>query len=208
MKLPRYIQKEGFLFFLIGSVLFYLTSVYFGGVYIRLARFWFALYVLDFILLIINSQTLRYSLDFDRDHISKGDHIKYSIKIQKGTPFPVPWIRIEQARIHSRQGDETPPQFFSLLSDEIWEYKQDVHAEIRGVYTLGLSRLSLRGLTAVLSVDLPIWSQSFYVYLSLPGVFGCSYRTEADHSWLSGLGKPDGVHRAGFQDTLSVNITP
>jgi len=176
MKNPGHVSREHLLFFLLGSLLFYLSASYFGGVYIRLARFWFVLQFLDFLVLMINVFSLRYFLDFSRDHISKGDTLSYSIKIQKGTFLPVPRVIAEQSRIHIRQDDGASIEPFSLNSRAIWHYDRDVHALLRGIYTLGLSRLSVRSFNGLFTVDLPIWVKTFYVYPRLIDLSGVLIR--------------------------------
>jgi len=164
MKFPIHFNRSASFFFLLTTLLFYLSSAYFGGVYVKMARFWYVLNALDFLYLIINVFTLRYFLDFNSDHISKGDRIKYSIKIQKGTLLPVPWVGVEQTRVHVRQENKTPFLSFSLFSSGVWHYDKEIHAQLRGIYTLGLSRLTLRSFNGMISVDLSIWAKSFYVY--------------------------------------------
>jgi Protein of unknown function DUF58 len=164
MKLPFHFHKETLFFFLAGSVLFFLSSRYFGGMYIRLSRFWFTFFILDIVMLLINHLTLRYSLDFNRDHMSKGDTITYTISIQSGSILPVPLLMLELAQVHREEKQEERFLRFSLKPGESWIYSRDVHASLRGIYTMGLSRLSLRSLSGLLSLDMPIWARDFYVY--------------------------------------------
>lgn len=164
MNLPFRFHKESLFFFLAGTVLFYLSSRYFGGMYVRLFRFWFLFFSLDILMLIINHLSLRYHLDFNRDHMSKGDTITYTVSIESGTILPIPHLLLELSRIH--QKEEQTDRFirFSLRPGERWAYSRDVHASLRGVYTMGLSRLTLRSVSGLLSLDLPIWARDFYVY--------------------------------------------
>jgi hypothetical protein len=164
MILPFHFHTESFLPFISGSILFFLSSRYFGGVYVWLARFWFILFFLDFVMLIINSFTLRYSLNFNRNHINKGDRIQYTVLITGEGKLPVPLVKLEFTRIHIKTDQQIEPVSFSLLPGKVWKYQQEVYAEIRGVYTMGVSRLSLTGLTGLITIDLPIWSRTFYVY--------------------------------------------
>jgi len=53
---------------------------------------------------------------------------------------------------------------FSLMPGKVWQYQEEVHADIRGVYTMGVSLLSLKGITGLITLDLPLWSRTFYVY--------------------------------------------
>lgn len=164
MKLPFRFHKETLFFFLVGSVLFFLSSRYFGGIYIRLARFWFIFFVMDIAMLLINHLTLRYSLDFSRDHMSKGDTITYTISIQSGAVLPVPLLMLELSQVHREEKQDGRLLRFSLKPGESWIYSREVHASLRGVYTMGLSRLTLRSLSGLLSLDMPIWARDFYVY--------------------------------------------
>lgn len=164
MNFPFRFHKETLFFFLAGTVLFYLSSRYFGGIYIRLFRFWFIFYLLDILTLVINHLTLRYSLEFNRDHISKGDTVSYKITIQSGSILPVPLVLLELAQVHQKEKQENRIIRFSLKPGECWGYSRDVYASLRGVYTMGLSRLTLRSVSGLLSLDLPIWTKNFYVY--------------------------------------------
>lgn len=164
MKLPFQFHKETLFFFLAGSVLFYLTSRYFGGIYIRISRFWFSFYILDIVMLLINHFTLRYSLDFNRDHMSKGDTIRYKISIQSGSILPIPLLILELSQVHRNETQEERHLRFSLKPSETWVYSRDVTATLRGVYTMGVSQLTLRSVSGLLSLDIPIWARNFYVY--------------------------------------------
>ncbi|MDC7235917.1 MAG: DUF58 domain-containing protein [Spirochaetales bacterium] len=164
MNLPFRFHKETLFLFLAGSVLFFLSSRYFGGVYIRLSRFWFVFFAADLLMLLINQLTIRYSLDFSRDHLSKGDTVRYTISMESSFFLPVPLIRMELAQLHSRTEEGDREIRLSLKPGERWVCSRDVHVTLRGVYTMGLSRLTLRSVSGLLSLDLPIHSRSFYVY--------------------------------------------
>ncbi len=164
MNLPFRFHKETLFIFLAGSVLFFLSSRYFGGIYIRLARFWFIFFAADISMLLINSLSLRYSLDFSSDHMSKGDRITYTVRIQAGSLLPVPFLTLELARIHRNEAEGERLIRFALMPRGSWVQTREVHARLRGVYTMGLSRLCLTSLSGLLSLDLSIWARNFYVY--------------------------------------------
>ncbi len=168
MTLPFRFHKETFFIFLAGSALFFLSSRYFGGIYIRLSRFWFTFFTADILILLINSLTLRFSLDYSSDHMSKGDRVEYRISIQGGSLFPASSLLLELAQVHHSDTGGGEKIRFSLRPGETWTYRREVHARLRGVYTMGISRLRLKSFSGLLSIDLAVRARNFYVY---PRVF-------------------------------------
>lgn len=158
------VHPRSFLPFLIGSALFSLSALYFGGIFRRIALFWFLLFFLDVTLLILNAVNLRYSQDFGSGHLSKGENIEYALRIDGPAFLPVPGIELEFSRIHVRRAEEMPPQSFSLGPGGSRRITRTIHTELRGIYTMGLSRLSLKSLSGMVSLNLSIWSRTFYIY--------------------------------------------
>lgn len=164
MKLPFRFHRETLFLFLAGSVLFFLSSRYFGGIYIRLSRFWFTFFFLDILILIINQLTIRYSLDFSSDHMSKGDLFRYTITVQGSPLLPIPHLSLQLAQVHEREDEGGELIHLALKPGELWTYSRERTITLRGVYTMGISRLNLASMSGLVSLELPVKARNFYVY--------------------------------------------
>ena len=170
MKTPARIEIKVLLPFLIITLLLYLTSRYFGGIYIRALRFWIIILSLDFLMLLINRFFLRYSQTFTHKHVQKGEIVQYDLNVSGWGIIPVPSVTVEFTRIHQRDKQVLPNQHFSIRPMSRHPFFREIYAELRGVYIMGLSRLSITGFTGLITLDLPIWAKTFYVYPRLIGL--------------------------------------
>lgn len=146
------------------TILLFLVSRYFGGSFIRIARFWYLLFLLDFIALIINSASLRYSQSFTSKNVSKGEVIEYQLNISSWGLLPAPSVSLAFARIHQHDRKPIPPIEISIPPKSRWNFSKEIYAGLRGIYTMGLSELKITGFTRIISFSLPIWAKTFYVY--------------------------------------------
>ena len=161
---PFRLHPGNLIIFAAGSLLFHLSALYFGGIFLKLAVSWYTLYILDILILVINCAGLRYSQDFSSGHLSKNDELAYILKIT-GTGFlPVPTITCGFTRIHMKGSEKIPSVTFYLKPGESRVFEKSIHTNLRGIYTMGLAELSLKGFTGLVSVGLPIWSRTFYIY--------------------------------------------
>ncbi|MBC8452771.1 MAG: DUF58 domain-containing protein [Spirochaetes bacterium] len=158
------IQIKVLIPFLTITFLLFLTSRYFGGVYIRVFRFWISIFLADFLLLLANRISLRYSQQFTHKHVQKGEIVQYNLNISGWGFLPVPSVTEEFSRIHQRDKQVIPKQNFSIKPNSRHPFSCEIYAGLRGVYTMGLSRLSITGFTGLITLDLPIWAKTFYVY--------------------------------------------
>jgi len=170
---PVKLSRPGTAVFLAAAVLLFLASRFLGGVYISLFRFWWLVFLLDGLLLFFNGLGIRYYQDFDRNHVSKGESLTYTLHIESGFRLPVPALSVEFREVHTREGQLTlPAGNLSLAPRETRSSRSVIHVRLRGVYTVGLSRLTVRSYSGLISADFPIWSRTFYVYprlIRLPG---------------------------------------
>ena len=170
MKLQARIQIKVLIPFLTITLLLYLTSRYFGGIYIKALRFWTIIFFVDFLLLLSNRFSLRYSQQFTHKHVQKGEIVQYNLNISGWGFLPVPSVTEEFTRIHLRDKQVIPKQHFSIKPSSRHPFSREIYAGLRGVYTMGLSRLSITGFTGLITLDLPIWAKTFYVYPRLIGL--------------------------------------
>ncbi len=152
--------------FILISALLYLASRYFGGLYIKAARFWFLIFLFDQIVLVGSAVTLKYSQHFRHSHadVQKGEVIQYRLNLTTASILPAPAVRTSFARIHQRDKQVIPDRMVRLGPGDRDIFSRDIYAGLRGIYTMGVSDLVITGFSGLLSLSLPIWPKTFYIY--------------------------------------------
>ena len=152
-------------FILISAVL-YLASRYFGGLYIKAARFWFLIFLADQVMLVGSAVTLKYSQLFTHGDVDvqKGEIIQYQLNITTASLLPAPMVRASFARIHQRDRQVIPDRMIRLGPGDRDIFSRDIYAGLRGIYTMGVAKLVITGFTGLFSISLPIWPKTFYIY--------------------------------------------
>lgn len=132
------------------------------GGWIKVFFFFFPLFLL--VQLLYGYFYIKYSQEFDRDHLSKGDVLKYSLTFENEGLLPSPFIKVAFQRIMPVSRQKLPDLYFILKKGERREYHWTIQCPYRGVYTLGLSRLVIEDSIGFFSFSMPIWQKTFYVY--------------------------------------------
>jgi hypothetical protein len=154
-------------------------------------------------LMIWTAVSLRYSHQYSTDHPTKGGSVDYQLRLTAGScPIPTP----VEALIQAGRREDTPRVYrYRLIPPPglPTTITERLHCAVRGIYTLGLARLRVFGLTGSIWVDLSVWQRTFYVYPrvhTLPqGTFG----------WLASAAMTGGVARyRAASETAVRSIAP
>ncbi len=173
MRFPLKINPVGFVLFTGSFLLFFLSARFLGGSFVFLFRFWKMVFFLDTLLFVLNAWGIRYYQDFNRDHISKGDTLTYTLHLESVFELPVPGLSLEFHNVNAL-GEKKPHRNGKLAipPGETRNSRMTIHTRLRGVYRIGLARMRVHSYSGLISWDFPIWSRTFYVYprmVSLPG---------------------------------------
>ncbi len=123
--------------------------------------------VFSIIYLAINVLSFRYYQNFDTEHPSKGEKVKYSLQISNESFLPAVNVRIKFKAIQPGSGEEIEELNLSLDPFSAGNYNFIIRCPYRGTYTVGLEFLELSDLLHWVTFRIPVWYRTFYVY---PGI--------------------------------------
>ncbi len=167
----------------------YLAGVYLGGV---LLFVWYTLLLLP-LLSILQARATRAHLlvrqEFRNEHPEKGQTIGYVLRLTNLSRLPSAPIIADFHLGLERRGTERRSIY--LWPRETRSVEQDVPCTYRGVYTVGLARLTIRDVFGLTGFTLPVSDRTFLLYPRIldlqtaPSSYGTE-RTIADAPSRSG----------------------
>jgi len=118
---------------------------------------------------------LKNSQNFSNEHPQKGDIIEYQLILFNESPFRVSNIKIEFAMTFpvNDQNFEMEEQYLALNAGEKWVHKLSIRCEYRGIYLVGVKRISISDSLGWIQYYRKVWHRTFYVYpriIILPGL--------------------------------------
>lgn len=166
MTVSRFVSaRAGAIFlYLFFAVILYLAAAYLGPLFV----FTFAVFVsapaLSVLLTLLTVATLKYHQTFSNDHPLKGEEVVYVLAVSKESILPSGAISLRLKG--SRQGMSLGLSDIDVYpaANRRFRFEHTIKCPFRGVYVVGLDSIEVRGYYGWLSIHLPAWVRTFYVY--------------------------------------------
>lgn len=172
MRLPIVIRPARTFLYAFALAIAYVAGAYLGG---ALLAIWYAMLALPLLSMtqaIITAAALRYHQEFSNDHPAKGEAVGYTLSVTNESPIPSAKITASFHMGRIEYGTST--SLLQLGAHRTTTIEHTVRCPYRGVYTVGLSRLTVWDIFGWIGFGLPVFSRTFYVYpriLHLPHAF-------------------------------------
>jgi uncharacterized protein (DUF58 family) len=157
--------------YIFAVLIFYLAAFYLGSFFMFI--FFAAVLVpaLSIFQVLVTAVGLKYNQNFSTEHPLKGEAVLYRLIMSKESILPSSRVIIRF--IGRRQGTDlglTPRSAF-LKNSESFESSHEIRCPYRGIYSVGLESLAIEDSLKFLTLKLPVWHRTFYVY---PRIIHCN----------------------------------
>jgi hypothetical protein len=195
------IKGKALVFFIFCMVLVYLAGSYFGGIMLFLLYSLLLLPFLSLIHLILAIVGIKYFQYFSTDHPVKGESIHYRIILANESLFSISDISSKFTKIHPFMHRMIPDFRLSLKRKETREFTYEITCSYRGIYNVGLDTLFISDMLDFITIAIPVWHRTFYVYPRILSLHHFSFGIE------SLLGKGTDAALAGIPDHTLIKGT-
>ena len=187
MKRLLSIRFEKLAFYLLGFLVLYLAGAYLGGFFMTLFAVYILLPVLSVLQLLITALSLKYHQEFSTNHPLKGQEVNYTITLSKESIFPSSHVNIS---FKSSNQIVTDSNFEDIREcpgrDDSFIQVKTIKCPFRGIYTVGLESLEIQDTLRWITVNLPVWYRTFYVYPRIIELSSVQLGLQGTMSHLSG----------------------
>jgi hypothetical protein len=158
------IKIKALVFYIFCILLIYLAGSYFGGIMLFLLYSLLLLPLLSIIHLILGIMGIKYFQYFSTDHPVKGETIQYRVVLSNESLFGISEISSKFVTIHPLMNTMIPDFRLSLKRRETREFTYEVTCSYRGIYNVGLDSVYITDILDLITVAIPVWHRTFYVY--------------------------------------------
>jgi uncharacterized protein (DUF58 family) len=142
----------------------YLAGVYYASYLLALYYMLLFFPVLCLLAAVISYFGIKYHQQFSTEHPVKGQSVEYRFLLANELPLPVGRVVVQLKTVTPFRDSILPSFQARLLGSETLERHYTLHCPFRGIYTVGLERLALTDTLGLLTLSLPVFARTFYVY--------------------------------------------
>ncbi|MBN2533645.1 MAG: DUF58 domain-containing protein [Spirochaetales bacterium] len=164
--------------YIFSIILIYLAGSYFGGILLFLYYSFILLPVFSLILLFFVIRGIKFFQYFSTDHPVKGETIEYRVVLSNESLFPVSEISSKFMTINPLMPDMIPNFRLSLGQGKTKEFTYRISCSYRGIYQVGLNSLHITDIMGLVTINLPVWHRTFYVYPRIIAIYRFSFGIE------------------------------
>ena len=146
------------------EVLLYLAGAYFGGLFITLFYLLIFFPVVSLLLLALWFTYTKYVQTFSTLRPVKGQDVQYHLAIGNEAVFPVPNVEVNFRSVGPLMKEVLPPLSVYVQGGEMVKKQFTLQCPYRGMYTIGLERVTLHDLLRLVTIHPKAHAETFYVY--------------------------------------------
>ena len=156
------VRALGILIF--AEIILYLAGAYFGGPFITLFYLLIIFPVVSILLLVLWFTYTRYVQTFSTLRPVKGQDVQYTLSIGNEGVFPLPNVEVSFKSIGPLMRSALPPLSTYVQGGELVKNQFTIQCPYRGIYTIGLERLTIHDLLRLVTIHPKAHAETFYVY--------------------------------------------
>lgn len=145
-------------------VVLYLAGVYLGRNLLFLFIFFLLLPLFTWFHAILTAAGFKFIQEFSTTHPIKGENLKYTLILFFRGRIPGADVRIEFTSLGPAFLERLPAIHMYPGPQKRVCHEFTVRCPFRGIYVIGIRRLSITDLLGWVSLELSVWDQTFYVY--------------------------------------------
>ena len=145
-------------------VIAYLAAAYLGGFFVVLAITLLLIPIFSFIALRAASAAIAFGQRFSSAHPVKGEQIVYSLRIENRSVIPVSQLHVEFMVVRPLGEPALPDLSIYLGGNAVIDRDYPIRLPYRGVYTIGIRRVTLRDPLRLFAVRPEVGFREFRVF--------------------------------------------
>lgn len=153
------ININNLFFYLLLTVIFFLSGNYFGENFYYINIFMILIIAFDILHLLLSIKYIYFNQNFSTEHPQKGDLINYSNYLKNSLPIMSSPITVEYNKYLKLENDT-----FIIAGKKSINIEQVFSLPFRGVYEVGYKSIYIRDILNIFQISRPIWKRTFYVY--------------------------------------------
>ena len=142
----------------------YLAGIYFGTRFLFLFLFMLFLPIFSAVHLFLTAFSLRFNQDFSTEHPVKGEAVHYTVSIAVEMSLPGCRVDVRFKQISREYGRNLQQLTLYPNPREPVKKKYSISCPFRGIYTVGMESLEVTDLLGWLTIRIPVWYRTFYVF--------------------------------------------
>ncbi|WP_156888283.1 DUF58 domain-containing protein [Spirochaeta cellobiosiphila] len=108
--------------------------------------------------------SIRYTQNFSKEHLCKGDEVQYKLLIENSGALSSVIITAHFKKVHPYLKQELEDFKITLSPGRSIKKQYKVSCPYRGIYVLGLSTIVIQDHWGIFCFKISIWQRTFYVY--------------------------------------------